>query len=61
MKSMKRQKDLTLKDDLVPPRSEDVQYTSEKEWRNRYRKNEEAKPKWKQHPAVVVSVGESKV
>ena len=32
MKSMKKQKDLTLKDDLLPPRSEDVQYTSEKEW-----------------------------
>ena len=42
MKSMKRQKDLTLKDDLLPPRSVDVQYTSEKEWRNRYRKNEES-------------------
>ena len=44
-----------------PPRSVDVQYTSGKEWRNRYRKNEEAEPKQKQHPAVVISVGESKV
>ena len=40
---MKRQKDMTLKDD--PPRSVDVQYTTGKDWKNSYRKNEQAKAK----------------
>ena len=31
------------------------------ECRNSYRRNETAKPKWKQHPAVDVSGGESEV
>ena len=39
----------------------DAQYTTGEEWRNSYRKNEEAKPKQKQCPAVVVSCGESKI
>ena len=53
------QKDMTQKDEL--PRSVDAQYTTGEEWRNSYRKNEEAKPKQKQCPAVVVSCGESKI
>ena len=59
MNSLKRQKDMTLKDE--PPRSVDAQYSTGVEWRNSYRKNEEAEPKWKRHPGVIVSVGESKV
>ena len=43
MNSMKRQKDMTLKDD--PLRSVGVQYTTGKDWRNSYRKNEKAKAK----------------
>ena len=34
---------MTLKDD--PPRSVDVQYTTGKDWKNSYRKNEKAKAK----------------
>ena len=45
MDSMKRQKDMTLKDELP----------------NSSRRNEEAGPKRKQHPVVDVSGGESKV
>ena len=37
---MKRQKYITLKDEL--PRSVSVQNTTEEEWRNNTRKNEEA-------------------
>ena len=43
MNSMKRQKDMTLKDEL--PRSVDVRYATGEEWRNTSRKNEEAEPK----------------
>ena len=45
MKSMKRQKDMTLKDEL--PRSVGAQYATGEEWRNSSRKNEEAEPKQK--------------
>ena len=57
--SMKRQNDMTLtrKDEL--PRLVGTQYTTGQEQRNSSRRNEEAEPKWKQHP--VVSGGESKV
>ena len=58
MNSMKRQKDMTLKDEL--PRSVGAQYATG-ERRNSCRRNEEAESKWKQHPAVDVSGGESKV
>ena len=57
--SMKRQKDMTLKDE--PPRSLGIQYATAEEWRKRSRRNEEAKPKQKLCPAVDVSGGESKV
>ena len=59
MDSMKRQKDMTLEDEH--PRSEDVQYATGEEQRNSSRHNEEGEPKWKQHSAVAVSGGESKV
>ena len=38
MNSMKRQKDMTLKDEI--PRSVDAQYATGKEWRNNSRNNE---------------------
>ena len=41
--SMKRQKDMTLKDEL--PKSVGAQYATGEEWRNSSRKNEEAEPK----------------
>ena len=59
MNSMKRQKDRTLKDDL--PRLVDAQYATGDTWRNTSRKNEEIKPKQKQHPAVDVTSDGSKV
>ena len=59
MKSEKKKKDMTLKDE--PQRLVGVQYTAEEEQRKSYRKNEEAEPKWKQHSVVDVSGGESKV
>ena len=42
MNSMKRQKDITLKDEL--PRSIGAQYAAGEEWRNNSRKNEELEP-----------------
>ena len=52
MNSMKRQKDMTLKDEL--PRSVVAQYATREEWRNNSRKNEEMEPKQKPHPVVDV-------
>ena len=43
MNSMKRQKDMTLKDML--PRLVGAQYATGEEWRNNSRKNEEMEPK----------------
>ena len=40
MNSVKREKDMTLKDEL--PRSTGAQYTTGEDWRNSSRKNEEA-------------------
>ena len=45
MNSMKRQKDMTLKDEL--PTSVGAQYATGEEWRNNGRKNEEPEPKRK--------------
>ena len=59
MNSVKRQKGMTLKDELT--RSVGAQYATREEWRNSSRRNEEAEPKWKQCPAVDVSDGESQV
>ena len=57
MNRMKGKKDRTLRDEL--PRLGGVQHTTEEEQRNSSRRNEMAKPKWKQCPVVDVSVGES--
>ena len=43
MNSIKRQKDITLKDEL--PRSEGAQDATGDQWRNNSRKNEEMEPK----------------
>ena len=59
MKSMKRQKDRTLKDEL--PRSVGAQYATGDQWRNNSRKNEETEPKQKQHPVVDVTGDGSKI
>ena len=59
MKSMKRQKDMTLKDELL--RSVGAKYATRDHWRNNSRKNEEMEPKQKQHPVVNVTGDESKV
>ena len=53
MNSMKRQKDMTLKDEL--PRSVGTQYATGEEWKNNSRKNEGMEPKQKQHPVVNVT------
>ena len=58
MKSMKRQKDRTLKDEL--PRSVGAQYATGDQWRNNSRKNEEMKPGQKQCPVVDVTDDGSK-
>ena len=59
MNSKKRQKDMTLVDEL--PRLVGAQYATGEEWRNNSRKNEETKPKLKQHPVVDVTGDGSKV
>ena len=59
MKSIKRQKDRTLKDEL--PRSVDAQYATEDQWRTNSNKNEETEPKQKQHPAGDMTGDGSKV
>ena len=59
MNSMKRQKDKTLKDELL--RSVSAQYATGDQWRNNSRKNEETEPKQKQHPVVDVTGDGSKV
>ena len=57
MNNMKRQKDMTLNDELS--RSVGAQYATGEEWRNSSRRNEKAEPKWKQCPVVDVSGDES--
>ena len=59
MKNMKRQKDMTLKDE----RSKLVrtQYVTGEEWRNNSRKNEKMEPKQKHCPLVDVTGDGSKV
>ena len=59
MKSMKRQKDKTMKDEL--PRSVGNQYATGDQQRNNSRKNEKIEPKQKQHPVVDATGDESKV
>ena len=50
MNSMKRQKDRTLKDELL--RSVGAQYATGDQWRNNSRKKEGMAPKQKQHPVM---------
>ena len=59
MNYMKRQKNMTLKDEH--PRSVGAQNATGEEWRNYSRKNEEMEPKQKQHPVVDVTGDGSKV
>jgi len=59
MDSMRRQKDMTLKEQ--PHRSVSSQYYIGVEQRYSYRKNEKCEPKRKWRPVLVVSGGESKV
>ena len=59
MNSMKRQRDMTLKDEL--PCLAGAQYVTGDQWRNNSRKNEEMESKQKQHFVVDVSGDESKV
>ena len=56
---MKRQKDITLKDELSG--SVGAQHATGKEWRKNSRNNEETEPKQKQHPLVDVTSDRSKV
>ena len=58
MNSMKRQKVMTLKDEL--PRSLGAQYATGEEWRNKSRENDEAEPS-KNCPVVGVTGDGSKV
>ena len=55
----KRQKDRTLKDELL--RSVGAQYATGDQWRNNSRKNEGMEPKQKQYPVVDVTGDESKL
>ena len=57
--SVKREKDMTPKDELL--RSLGAQNATGEEWRNNSRKNEEMEPKQKQHQVVDVTGDGSKV
>ena len=59
MNSMKRQKDMTLKDEL--PKLVGAQYATGDQWRNNSTENEEIEPKQKQHPVVDLTGDGSKV
>ena len=59
MNSMKRQKEMTLKDEH--PRPVGAQYATGEKWRNNSRKNEEMELKQKQCPVVDVTGDGSKV
>ena len=59
LNSMKRQIDRILKEEL--PRSVGTQYATGDQWRNNSRKNEEMKPKQKQHQVVDVTGDGTKV
>ena len=59
MNSIKRQKDMILKDEL--PRWVGAQYATGEQWRNNSRKNEEMEPNQKQHTVVDVTGDSSKV
>ena len=56
---MKRQKDMTLKDELF--RLIGAQYATGEEWRNNSRKNDETYPKQTQSPVVDMTGDGSKI
>ena len=58
LNSMRRQKDRTLKDELL--RSVGAQYATRVQWRHNSMKTEETEPKQKQHPTVDVTDDGSK-
>ena len=58
MNSMKRQNDRIMKEEL--PSLVGAQYATGDQWRNNSRRNEEMKPKQKQHPVVDVTGDGSK-
>ena len=59
MNSVKKQKEMTLKDEL--PRSVGAQYATGDQRRNNSRKNKKMEPKQKQHQVVDVTGDRSKV
>ena len=59
MNSVKRQKDMILKDELLSVVG--AHYATGEEWRNSSRKNEKIEPKLTQHPVVDVTGDGSKV
>ena len=59
MNNVKRQKAMTLKDEL--PESVRTHYATGDQWRNNSRKNEETEPKQKQHKVVDVGGDGSKL
>ena len=58
LNTIKRQKDMTLKDEL--PKLVGAQYVTRDQWRNNYRMNEEMEPKLKQCPVVDMTIDGSK-
>ena len=56
---MERQKDRTLKDELL--RSVGAQYALGEQWRNNSRKNEGMEPKQRQHPVLDWTGDRSKI
>ena len=56
---MKKQKDMTLTDEL--PRSVSAKNATREQWKNDCRKNEEMEPKHKQCPVVDVTGNGSKI
>ena len=59
MNTMKRQKEMTLKHEIL--RVVGAQYATGEEQRNDSRKNEEMEPKQKQHPLLDVTIDGNKV
>ena len=59
MNSMKRQNEMTLKDEHSRP--VDAQYATGDKWRNNSKKNEGMEPKQKQYPVVDVTGDRTKV
>ena len=58
LNTIKRQKDMTLKDEL--PKLVGAQYVTRDQWRNNSRMNEEIEPKLKQCPVLDMTIDGSK-